>query len=66
MNNLFSNHGTLNLEDMILIYKKDVLNVLKCILILPKAYKHQAFEYVLILLKLLGIFYDKAHFITSV
>lgn len=50
MNNLFSNQGTLNLEDMILMYKKDALNVLKCILILPKAYKHQAFEYVLILI----------------
>lgn len=44
MNKLFSNQGTLNLEDMILIHKKDALNVLKCILILPKAYKHQAFE----------------------
>ena len=35
-------------------------------LILPKAYKHQVFDYVLILLKLLGIFYDKASFITLV
>ena len=29
MNKLFSNQGTFNLEDIILIYKKDILNVLK-------------------------------------
>lgn len=57
----------MNLEDMTFnTLKNDVLRVLNCILIFPKTYIFPPFEYVLILLRPVGMLYDKANRITSV